>query len=65
MVPVMTKRSLSAIFLGFALIAAAPGPKAPLLLNEDNFDPALLLPPPPVAFQVAGQPSSPGVKPAA
>ena len=55
MVPVMTKRSLSAILLGFALIAAAPGPKAPLLLNEDNFDPALLLPPPPADDSAAGK----------
>ncbi len=40
---------------GLLLIAAAPAPKAPLLLNPGNFDPALLLPPPPADDSVAGK----------
>jgi acid phosphatase (class A) len=51
----MTQRSLSVCLLGFLLIAAAPAPKAPLLLNQANFDPAQLLPPPPADDSVAGR----------
>ena len=42
----MRGRSLVAV-LGLALIGAAPAPQ-PLLLDQAGFDPALLLPPPPI-----------------
>jgi hypothetical protein len=51
----MKQRSLSVCLLGFLLIAAAPAPKAPLLLIQANFDPAQLLPPPPADDSVAGR----------
>lgn len=41
-------RSVLALALAATLLVAArPAPHGPLLLNEANFDPALLLPPPP------------------
>lgn len=51
----MAKRTLPLLLVGFALIAAAPAPKAPLLLDQNNFDPALLLPPPPVDDSLAAK----------
>ncbi|WP_404714045.1 phosphatase PAP2 family protein [Sphingomonas sp. MMS24-J13] len=41
------RRTLALVLAATVLVAAKPGPAGPLLLNEANFDPALLLPPPP------------------
>jgi hypothetical protein len=40
---------MSAMWLAAALLAAAPGPKAPVLLAPSDLDPARVLPPPPAA----------------
>ncbi|HSI16907.1 MAG TPA: phosphatase PAP2 family protein [Sphingomonas sp.] len=40
---------MSAMWLAAALLAAAPGPKPPVLLTTADLDPARVLPPPPAA----------------
>jgi acid phosphatase (class A) len=49
------RRALLLAFAATVLVAAKPGPVGPLLLNAHNFDPALLLPPPPADDSVIGK----------